>query len=117
MLQVTASGDTRIRSQDHLLILGRLIFVDAAAAGRGVGLGELLVFLLIGSTVDALLKDGLGLIELELGLEVFSVVGISAAVGAAASVGPVELVVNDLLAGRTPKIASQHRGLELRAAA
>ena len=44
----------------------------SAALGR-VGLGEVLMVLLLW-TMDRLLKDGLGLVDLELGLEVWGVV-------------------------------------------
>ncbi len=53
--------------------------------------------------VDALLKDGLRFVELELGLEVPEVVGVAAAVGAATGIGEVEGLVDNLLKGTTPE--------------
>jgi len=52
--------------------------------------------------VDTLLEDRLGLIELELGLEVVQVVGVAAAVGTATGVGEVELLIDNLLASSAP---------------
>lgn len=52
--------------------------------------------------MNGLLKDGLWLVDLELGLEVVDVVGEGAAVGAAASVGKGEAMVDDLFAEATP---------------
>jgi hypothetical protein len=60
------------------------------------------VILLRLGAVDTLLEDGLGLIELELGLEVMEMVGVAAAVGAATSVGKLELLIDDLLTGTSP---------------
>lgn len=81
--------------------LGRVV-VDRDATGRGsgssVGLGKLWVL----GTVDRLLEDRLGLVELELGLEVLEVVGIAGRIGSTASVGEVELVVKDLIARVAP---------------
>lgn len=81
--------------------LGRvLVDRDATGGGSGgsVGLGELWVL----CAVDRLLEDGLGLVELELGLEVLEVVGIAGRIGAAASVGKVELVVKNLITRVAP---------------
>ena len=88
----------------ELVILGHhdLLLIDAAAAGRGISLGELLVGLIDG-TVDALLKNGLRLVELKLGLEVPEIVGVAAAVGAATGIGEVEGLVDNLLEGTTPE--------------
>ncbi len=87
----------------ELVILGHhLVLVDAAAAGRGISLGELLVGLVDG-TVDTLLKNGLRLVELKLGLEVPEVVGVAAAVGAATGIVKVEGLVDNLLEGTTPE--------------
>lgn len=52
--------------------------------------------------MDALLKDGFGFVEFELGLEVLQVIGVPAAVGTAASIGEVELLVNYFLTSTTP---------------
>lgn len=81
--------------------LGRVV-VDRDAAGRGsgssVGLGKLWVL----GAVNRLLEDGLGLVELELGLEVLEVVGIAGRIGSTAGVGEVELVVKDLITRVAP---------------
>lgn len=81
--------------------LGRVV-VDRDATGGGsggsVGLGELWVL----GAVDRLLKDGLGLVELELGLEVLEVVGIAGRIGATPSVGEIELVVKNFIARVSP---------------
>lgn len=55
---------------------------------------------------NPLLKDGLRLVDLELGLEVVEVVGVAAAVGSTAGVGEFELLVDNLLARRAPGIVS-----------
>ena len=73
--------------------------LDAAAARRALNLGELVVVL---GTVDPLLKHGLGLVELELCLEVVRIGRDAAAVRAASSIGEVEWLVNDLFASVTP---------------
>lgn len=81
--------------------LGRVVVNrDATGGGSGssVGLGELWVL----GAVDRLLEDGLGLVELELGLEVLEVVGIAGRIGSTASVGEVELVVEDLITRVAP---------------
>lgn len=79
-----------------------VLVVDRTAGARGaLCLGEHVVLLDLGA-VEALLKDGLGLVDLELGLEVMEMVRVAAAVGAAASVGELELLVDDLLARRAP---------------
>ena len=52
--------------------------------------------------MNALLEDGLGLVDLKLGLEVAQVVRIAAAVGATTCVGEVELLVKDLIANLAP---------------
>lgn len=78
------------------------VVIDRHATGGGsggrVGLGELWVL----GAVDRLLEDGLGLVELELGLEVREVVGIAGRIGPAASVGEVELVVKNLITRVAP---------------
>lgn len=93
-------------SNAHLVMrdlsaLGRVVVHrDATGGGSGgrVGLGELWVL----SAVDRLLEDGLRLVELELGLKVLEVVGIAGRIGAAASVGEVELVVKNLITRVAP---------------
>ena len=83
-----------------LVALGRVV-VDRDATGGGsrgsVGLGKLWVI----GAVNRLLKDRLGLVELELGLEVLDVVG-TGRIGATASVGEVELVVKNFIARVAP---------------
>jgi hypothetical protein len=81
-----------------LKALGRLLVVDASAR-RSVDLGELVVFL---GAVKALFEDGLGLVHIELGLEAVDVRGDGAAVGAAPSVGEIEVAIVDLVAWRAP---------------
>jgi hypothetical protein len=78
--------------------LGRLLVVDASGR-RGVDLGELVVLF---GAVKALLEDGLGLVHIELGLEAVDVRGHGAAVGAAPSIGKVEVAVVGLVAWRSP---------------
>lgn len=80
--------------------LGRFLPVDGTSGRRGVDLGELVVS--HNGAVESLLEDGLGLVELELGLEVLQVVGVAAAVGATAGIDKVELVVDDFLARSAP---------------
>lgn len=75
-----------------------LVLVDGAAAGRGVRLAQLLIF----GAMEVLLEDGLGLVDLKLGLEVVDVGGQAAAVGAAAGIGKVEALVDDLLTRFAP---------------
>lgn len=82
----------------HVLVL---LVHRAAGAGGRLRLGQGVVFLMLGA-VDALLKDGLGLVDLELGLEVAQVVGVATAVGSAALVGPLELLINDFLTWIAP---------------
>lgn len=78
--------------------LGALGRVLGGGSGGSVSLCELRVL----GAVDRLLKDGLGLVELELGLEVLEVVGIAGRVGSTASVGEVELVVKNLVTRVAP---------------
>lgn len=52
--------------------------------------------------MHALLKDRLGLVELELGLEVVEVVGEAAAVGTASSISKVEWFIDHFFAGVAP---------------
>lgn len=92
--------------------LGRVVVdrdATGGSSGGSVSLGELWVL----STMDRLLKDGLGLVELELGLEVLEVVGIAGGIGAAASVGEVELVVKNLITRVAPVALSSAALLDL----
>lgn len=78
--------------------LGTLGRVLGGGGGGSVCLCELWVL----SAVDRLLKHRLGLVELELGLEVLEVVGIAGRIGSTASVGEVELVVKNLITRVSP---------------
>lgn len=73
----------------------------STALGR-VGLGEVVVLLLFLGAVKRLLKDGLLLVDLELGLEVGDMMGEAAAVGAAAGVCELKIVVSNIIAEATP---------------
>lgn len=87
------------RTSFYLDVLGPL--VDRAAGARGsFGFGEGVVLVL--GTVEGLLEDGLGLVDLELGLEVAQVCRVATAVGAATGVGEVEFLVEHLLANFAP---------------
>ena len=69
------------------------------AALRRISLGEgvaVLVFL-NQRAVDGFLKDGFGVVDLKLGLEVFGIVGYVAAVGAATGVGEGEFFIRDFI--------------------
>lgn len=77
--------------------LGRQLIDGASASGGRLGLGQLVV----NRTVDCLLEDRLGLVDLKLGLEVLDVVE-AGRVGSATGVGKVELIVEDLLARVAP---------------
>lgn len=52
--------------------------------------------------MERLFEDRLGLIDLELGLEVADVVGEAATVGAAAGIGELEVFVNDFFSEASP---------------
>ena len=80
--------------------LGRFLLIEGASAGSGLRLDELLITGL--RPVEVLLEDGLGFVELELGLEVDLAVVVAAAVGAATGIGEVELIIDDLFADTTP---------------
>lgn len=83
-----------------LLKIVLLIFRGAAALG-GSRLGEILALIVLGGTVNGLLEDGLGLVDVKLGLEVAEL--IAAAIGATSSMGKGEiLVVLDFLASVAP---------------
>jgi hypothetical protein len=82
----------------HVLVL--LICRTTGARGR-LRLDQGVIILRLG-TMDAFLEDGLGFVDLKLSLEVMKVVGVSAAVGSAASIGPLELLINDFLTGAAP---------------
>jgi hypothetical protein len=86
------------------MLLHALAVLDvhrARLARGGLRLGQDVVILSDGA-VDALLEDGLGFVELELGLEVVQVVGVATAVGTTARVAEVELLVDYFLADITP---------------
>jgi hypothetical protein len=71
----------------------------STALGR-VGLGEVfMVFLL--RTVERLLKNGLGLVDLKLCLEIGNMRK-AATVGAAASIGKGELLASDIIVDSSP---------------
>jgi hypothetical protein len=71
-----------------------------SAFGR-IGLDQL-VRLILERAVDGLLKDRFGLVDLPLALEVADVVGDAAAVGAAAGVCELEVLVHDFFAKASP---------------
>lgn len=52
--------------------------------------------------MKGLLEDGLGLVDVKLGLEVAELVGIAGAVGSAARVGECEVLVDNLFTSRAP---------------
>lgn len=93
-----------------LEVLVVVVTVDGAAiTGRHcLGLCKrgmvIIAVVLGGGAVEPLLKDRLGLVDLELGAEVLKVVAHAKAVGSAAQVVPVEVFVDDLLAWATPVI-------------
>lgn len=78
--------------------LSRLDGVDTL---RGVRLGEVIAVLLINRSVDVLLEERIGLIHLELGLEVGEML-VGKAVGAAAGVGEAETLIHSFIAGTSP---------------
>jgi hypothetical protein len=74
-----------------------------AATLRRVRLGEVISLVVVFKwTMKRLLKNRLGLIDLELGLEISHMVGDAAAVGAAAGIGEAEWLVCDVIAKSTP---------------
>jgi hypothetical protein len=75
--------------------------LSGTSALRRISLGEL-VRLVVEGAVDGLLKDGLGLVDLPFALEVADVVGEAAAVGAAAGVGELEVLVHDFFTKASP---------------
>jgi len=81
------------------VLVASLVRRTAYARGR-VGLGEGVILDL--GAMDPLLEDRLGFIELEFGLEVRKVVGVAATVGAAAGIGKIELLIDDLLTDSAP---------------
>ena len=92
-----------VRVDGLRLVPGDLaLVIDAAAAGGSIRLLEShMVFL--GGIVDTLLEDWLGLVDLELGLEVVQVVGDGTSIGVATGVDEAELgVVEDFVASVAP---------------
>lgn len=86
----------------YYYILLVVLIVHGAAGARGaLGLGQSVVILMV-RAVDALLEDGLGLIDLKLRLEVMEMVRVAAAVGATTRVGEAELLIDYLGAKTTP---------------
>jgi hypothetical protein len=82
------------------VLLGRLLLVHGSAAGRSLRLAQILV---LRGTVETLLEDRLGFVDLELGLEAGWVGSEAAAVGTASSVDEVEFfLVDDLFTGVAP---------------
>lgn len=75
-----------------------------AATLRTVRLGEVIsLVIFVNRAVQRLLKHGLGLVDLELALQVTNMVGEGAAVGAAPSVGKAELFVCNVVSKCTPE--------------
>lgn len=68
----------------------------------GVRFNKTLAIIIIVGAVDGLLKDGLRLIDLELGLEVGYMVTQVAAVGAATGVVETEVLVRNVIVHGTP---------------
>lgn len=98
------SDGTRVRDITVIqLVLGDLLITVGGRATTlgGLGLGEVLAVFL-GGAVYGLLKDGLGFVDVELGLEGANVIGEATAVGAAASIGEAEVFINDFLASIAP---------------
>lgn len=83
------------------------------AALRRVRLGELIGILILDRSVDGLLKDGLGLIDLELGLQIGDVVGEAAAVGAAAGIRELEWLIGDVICKTAPVVLVCQRDVVL----
>lgn len=76
------------------------VLIDGAAAGGGrVGLGQLVLGL---GSVKGLFKDRIDLVHVELGLEVLEVVE-AGRVGAAMSVGHVELIIHNFITRVAPE--------------
>ena len=83
-----------------LLLLVGLLLIHRSAAGRGLCLGQ--VVILLRRAVEALVEDRLQVVDLKLGLEAGGVGSKAAAVRAAPSIGQVESLVDDLVAGISP---------------
>lgn len=86
----------------YYILLVVLLIYRAAGARGALCLGESVVILMV-RAMDALLEDRLGLIDLKLRLEVVEMVGVTAAVGATASVGEAELFIDYLGSKTTPE--------------
>ena len=71
---------------------------------RRVRLGELIGILFLERPVDGLLEDGLGLIDLEFGLQIGDLVGEAAAVGAAAGICELERLIGDVITITAPVV-------------
>jgi hypothetical protein len=86
------------------------------AALRSVCLGEVVTVVLLSllrRDEEMFFKDGLGLIDLKLGLEVTNMMGDGAAVGAATSVGKAEVFVYNFLARISPELVSVMSGTSI----
>jgi hypothetical protein len=82
--------------------LSSLLSRGAIALGR-IRLGEVVgVVIIIEGAVEGLLEDGLGLVDLELALQIAHMVGDGAAVGAATGVGEAELLIRNIVTKGTP---------------
>jgi len=81
------------------MLLGSLVLVDRSSARRRLRLAQSVV---LGGAVESLLKDRLGVVHLELGLEAGGIGGEAAAVRAAPGFGKVEALVDDLITCVTP---------------
>lgn len=88
---------------DFCLVPGGLVLIiNTATARRSIGLlkGSLLF---LGSVMNTLLEDWLGLVDLELGLEVIQVVGDGTGIGVTTSVHEAELgVIENFITGVAP---------------
>jgi hypothetical protein len=101
-----SNADRKWAITNSKLLLGLLLFVNACSALRALRIYPSGVnkFLLRLGTVDALLEDGLGIMLLELGLEVLQACLIAAAVGTATGVGQVEAGICYFFAFNAPTL-------------
>lgn len=72
-----------------------MLVIDTTTARGSIRLLKSHLLLFLGSAMNTLLKDWLGLVDLKLGLEVLQVVGDGTGVGVTASVDETELRVVD----------------------